>query len=70
METEWTDDAILHCRTREEAERLREANIGRLAECPGADCSGCAGATCVINQGAERDLRSQVTEWLQEHAEP
>ncbi len=48
---------------------LREsirANIGRLAECPGADCSGCAGATCVINQGTERDLRKQVTEWLPE----
>jgi RNA-directed DNA polymerase len=29
----YADDAILHCRTREEAERLREAIIVRLAEC-------------------------------------
>ena len=50
---------------------LREsirANIRRLAECPSAYCSGCAGATCVINQGTERDLRNQVTEWLRGRA--
>lgn len=29
----YADDAIVHCRTREEAERLREAIIQRLAEC-------------------------------------
>lgn len=29
----YADDAILHCPTREVAERLREAIIGRLAEC-------------------------------------
>jgi RNA-directed DNA polymerase len=29
----YADDAIVHCRTREEAERLREAIIHRLAEC-------------------------------------
>jgi RNA-directed DNA polymerase len=29
----YADDAILHCRTREEAERLRAAIIVRLAEC-------------------------------------
>jgi RNA-directed DNA polymerase len=29
----YADDAILHCRTRKEAERLREAIIVRLAEC-------------------------------------
>jgi RNA-directed DNA polymerase len=29
----YADDAILHCRTREEAERLREAIIVRLAAC-------------------------------------
>jgi len=49
---------------------LREnicANIGRLAEYPNAFCTGCAGATCVINQGTERKLRDQVAEWLGEH---
>jgi MoaA/NifB/PqqE/SkfB family radical SAM enzyme len=43
------------------------ASIGRLAECPNQFCSSCAGATCVINQGTERTLRSQVAEWLKEH---
>jgi len=49
--------------------RVRDSirsNISRLAECPNAFCSGCAGATCVINQAAERNLRNQVAEWLQE----
>jgi len=41
-------------------------NIGRLAECPNDDCSSCAGATCVINQAAERNLKKQVAEWLRE----
>jgi MoaA/NifB/PqqE/SkfB family radical SAM enzyme len=48
---------------------LREnirANLGRLAEYPNAACGSCAGATCVINQGTLRDLRTQVAEWLQE----
>ncbi len=50
---------------------LREsirANLGRLAECPNQFCTGCAGATCVINQGTRRDLTSQVAEWLKECA--
>ena len=42
------------------------ANISRLAEYPNALCTGCAGATCAINQAAERNLRSQVSEWLEE----
>ncbi|MFH1732045.1 MAG: radical SAM protein [Planctomycetota bacterium] len=42
------------------------ANISRLAEHPNAFCTGCAGATCAINQAAERNLRSQVSEWLEE----
>ena len=50
---------------------LREnirANIGRLlAEYPNAFCTSCAGATCVINQAAEGNLRKQVAEWLQEY---
>ena len=29
----YADDAVFHCRTRREAERLREAVAGRLAEC-------------------------------------
>ena len=44
------------------------ANIGRLAEHPNAACTGCAGATCVINQAALRNLRKQVGEWLQERS--
>jgi len=50
---------------------LREnirANIGPLSECPNAFCTGCAGATCVINQAALRNLRKQVAEWSQEHS--
>ena len=43
------------------------ANIARLAEYPNAFCTGCAGATCVINQAAERNLRNQVAESLQEY---
>jgi MoaA/NifB/PqqE/SkfB family radical SAM enzyme len=42
------------------------SNISRLAECPNAFCAGCAGATCVINQATERNLKSQVAEWLRE----
>ena len=41
------------------------SNISRLADYPNDSCTGCAGATCVINQAAERNLRNQVTEWLQ-----
>ena len=50
---------------------LREnirTNIGRLAQYPNAFCTGCAGATCVINQGALRNLRKQVADWLDENA--
>jgi len=36
------------------------ANIARLAQYPDASCSGCAGATCVINQAAERNLRNDL----------
>jgi MoaA/NifB/PqqE/SkfB family radical SAM enzyme len=43
------------------------ASLGRLAEYPNAFCSGCAGATCVINQGTDRSNRAQVAEWLQEY---
>jgi len=51
---------------------LREnirANIGRLAEHPNAFFTGCAGATCVINQAALRNLRKQVAEWSQAPAQ-
>ena len=40
------------------------SNISRLAECPDASCTGCAGATCVINQATDRNLRDQVRQWL------
>ncbi len=43
-------------------------NMERWAEYPNAFCTGCAGATCVINQGALRSLRKQVAEWLGEHS--
>ncbi|MHC4982468.1 MAG: radical SAM protein [Planctomycetota bacterium] len=43
------------------------ANIGRWAEYPNDYCTGCAGATCVINQAALRNLKKQVAEWLGEH---
>jgi len=46
---------------------LREnirGNLGRLAELPIECCSGCAGATCVINQTMEGRLRAQIAEWL------
>ncbi len=49
---------------------LREnirANISRWAEYPNDYCTGCAGATCVINQTAQRNLRKQVSEWIAEH---
>jgi MoaA/NifB/PqqE/SkfB family radical SAM enzyme len=42
-------------------------NIKKLADRPNHDCTGCAGATCVINQAAERNLKTQVREWLEEH---
>jgi MoaA/NifB/PqqE/SkfB family radical SAM enzyme len=42
------------------------ANLSRWAECPTSVCSGCAGATCVINQGTRRGLRGQVAQWLEE----
>ncbi len=40
------------------------SNVGRLAEHPGAFCTNCAGATCVINQGAMRSIREQVADRL------
>ena len=40
------------------------ANIKRWAEYPNDYCTGCAGATCVINQAAERNLKKQVAEWI------
>lgn len=42
------------------------ANLSRLMECPNSFCTGCAGATCVINQAADRNLRSQVRTWRQQ----
>jgi hypothetical protein len=48
---------------------LREnirANMPRWNQYPNEHCSGCAGATCVINQTALRSMRSQVAEWLGE----
>lgn len=41
-------------------------NAGRLRDLPNETCSGCAGATCAINQSTERALRRQVREWLDE----
>jgi MoaA/NifB/PqqE/SkfB family radical SAM enzyme len=45
-------------------------NLDRLAELPGAVCSNCAGATCVINQSIASSLRNQVAEWLMEPLSP
>ena len=42
------------------------ANISRLAECPNEFCTGCAGATCVINQVSQRQLQDQIRQWLQQ----
>ena len=42
------------------------SNIPGLTQYPNDFCAGCAGATCVINQAAERNLRNQIKEWLQE----
>jgi MoaA/NifB/PqqE/SkfB family radical SAM enzyme len=39
-------------------------NLHRLAELPIDCCTSCAGATCVINQTMERNLRTQIAEWL------
>ncbi len=41
-------------------------NLDRLAELPIDSCSGCAGATCVINQSMETRLRAQIVEWIKE----
>lgn len=43
-------------------------NLKHLSELPTAACVNCAGATCVINQAIERNLSSQVAEWLKESA--
>ena len=48
---------------------LREnirANLDRWVDHPNANCTGCAGATCVINQAALRGLKRQAAEWLRE----
>ena len=45
-------------------------SLDRLAELPIDCCSGCAGATCVINQTMERNLRAQIAEWLKEARGP
>ena len=45
---------------------LREnirSNIARLSQYPNDFCTGCAGATCVINQAAVRNLQKQLVEW-------
>jgi MoaA/NifB/PqqE/SkfB family radical SAM enzyme len=42
------------------------SNIGRLKGHPNAFCTGCAGATCAINQATRRDLAKQVAEWLKD----
>jgi len=42
------------------------ANLGRLADYPNSYCTGCAGATCVINQAASRNLQKQISEWVGE----
>ena len=41
-------------------------SLHRLAELPIDCCSSCAGATCVINQTMERNLRTQIADWLKE----
>jgi len=43
------------------------ANIQRWAEYPNDYCTGCAGATCVINQAARGNLKTQIAEWIGEH---
>jgi MoaA/NifB/PqqE/SkfB family radical SAM enzyme len=50
--------------------RVREnirSNISHLNEYPNEFCTGCAGATCFINQAAKRNLQKQIFEWMQEH---
>jgi MoaA/NifB/PqqE/SkfB family radical SAM enzyme len=42
------------------------ANIGQFSQYPNESCAGCAGATCAINQAAERNLVQQVREWAGE----
>ena len=41
-------------------------SAARLAALPTNECTGCAGATCVINQSIETTLVGRVTEWLNE----
>ena len=43
------------------------ANISRWAEYPNDYCTSRAGATCVINQAAHRNLKKQLGEQLREH---
>ncbi|MHC5036970.1 MAG: radical SAM protein [Planctomycetota bacterium] len=46
---------------------LREnilANMHRWKEVPNDTCTGCAGATCVINQAALNNLKEQVAKWV------
>ena len=39
------------------------ANMPQWGKHPNESCTGCAGATCVINQAARRNLRKQIGEW-------
>ena len=45
-------------------ENIRSAVSGFSAY-PNEWCTGCAGATCAINQAAERNLVARVREWAQ-----
>jgi MoaA/NifB/PqqE/SkfB family radical SAM enzyme len=52
-----------------QSSQLRESirsNISRLGEYPNDYCTGCAGATCVINQATQRNLKKQLREGLDE----
>ena len=44
------------------------ANLDRWVEHPNANCTGCAGATCVINQAALRGLKKRAAELLDEES--
>jgi hypothetical protein len=46
-------------------ENIRAAIAG-FSRYPNEDCTGCAGATCSINQAAERNLRQQIADWRAE----
>jgi len=42
------------------------ANMPQWGKHPNESCTGCAGATCVINQAARRNLQKQIAEWAEE----